>query len=182
MRNYRKLNTAEIAGWVTAWATAIQTIAVSGALAVAFVEWRGHESQEQLKKRESATKLFFEQPEAVTKARHVAVTRSFCERATTSIEDPHMKAAIALTCSVLKTFDAGNSKESFYQQTVALRDYLTRVQLCVSTEICDEALSKKLFCTDVAILSAVDDKEPPNERVFPVSLLKECAGYKPPPE
>jgi hypothetical protein len=105
MRNYRKLSTAEKAGWVTAWATAVQTNAVSGALAVAFSEWLGHESQERLKKRGAATKLFFEQPEAVTKARHIAVTRSLCE--TISIEDTHMKAGLELTCSVLKAVDVG---------------------------------------------------------------------------
>jgi hypothetical protein len=60
MRDYRKLNSAEKAGWVTAWATAIQTVAVSGALAVALFEWLSHETQEQLKKREAVTKLFFE--------------------------------------------------------------------------------------------------------------------------
>jgi hypothetical protein len=180
MRDYRKLNSAEKAGWVTAWATAIQTVAVSGALAVALFEWLSHETQEQLKKREAVTELFFEQPEAVTKARHVAFTRSLCEPI--SIDDPHMKPGVEVTCSLLKTLDAGNSKETFFLQTVALRDYLARVQLCVRTQICDEALSKELFCADVAILSAVDSREKPNEKVFPVSFSKECTGYKAQPE
>ena len=61
-------------------------------------------------------------------------------------------------------------------------DHLARVQLCVRTQICDEALSKELFCADVAILSAVDNREKPNEKVFPVSFSKECTGYKAQPE
>jgi hypothetical protein len=181
MRNFRKLNSAEKAGWLTAWATTLQTIAVCGALFVAFIEWRGHEAQEQIKKREATTKLFVEQPEPVTKARHVALIRSLCE--TTSIADPNMKAALGIACSVLKQFDQGNSKsETFSQQTFPLREYLTRVQLCVRTDICDAELSKKLFCSDVHMLVAVDNKEAPNEKPLPVSLSKECTGYQPPPE
>jgi hypothetical protein len=105
-----------------------------------------------------------------------------------------MAAARGLACWAIKTIDEAksketainiideaNSKQTLLQQTWPLREYLTRVQLSVRAKVCDEELTKKLFCIDVQRISAVDNKEAPNEK-RQISLSKECVGYKPPPE
>jgi hypothetical protein len=151
MRCKFQLTADQWAAWTTAIFTAIQAMVVIGALLVAFFEWRGHQHEDAVKRREASTKLFLDQPDAVTAARETAKRDKTCRNLTSEPVD----AMIKFLCDQYETDNASNARTPF-ERIQPLREYLAKIELCMQNEICDRQLTSKLFCPDVQLLATFD--------------------------
>jgi hypothetical protein len=145
-----------IAAWITAVATAVQTAAVTAALFVAAREWIGHEHQSQTAKRDAILKLYAEQPKDVSDARNYASKYTRCHILARILNpDPTSPEKKMLdecrTEGVLSKSAAAVSSE-----TEPLERMISRIQLCVRADICDQTLARQLFCDDGNLLRQRD--------------------------
>jgi hypothetical protein len=132
------------AAWVTAIATATQTIAVVGALVVAMNEWRNHKNKDESDRRDAVMKLYFDQSDSIGKARLriLHVDRCVNDKGEISTE-PVCKPIADLTW-----------KERI-QPISTFQPLFLRVNMCVKVGLCDKNLALELFCSDQQYLRSV---------------------------
>jgi hypothetical protein len=126
------------AQWITAIATALQTLAVVATLGVAAVEYFGHKRQDVRTEREAVIKLFTEEPSEVQRARSLAELLNDC--IVENKKDPS-KGFPGCPNPFPSDFEAK-------RQLAPLITYLGRVSVCRRTGICEIELSSDLYCTD----------------------------------
>jgi hypothetical protein len=145
-----------VAEWLTAIATAMQTVVVSVALIVGYIEWRGHESDRQYVKTSEAVKIYderrreasLEQP-FVEQAYELSSCRALQKRAEESATASHIKRDFGdrlVKCKQVKDI----SERQISEKAPVTLDRLNKIAVCVSTNQCDLAVSLALFC-DAAV-------------------------------
>jgi hypothetical protein len=136
----------QIATWVIAIATAVQTLAVTGALIIAAFEWRGHEQQSDIDKRNAVLKIYSEQSEQVSAARQFLITSIGCHEIGQRTE-PNYDRSRHKECR-----NNIYSPSDLIDRTAPLQNLVDRIHLCVIADVCHKELAFKLFCGDAAYL------------------------------
>jgi hypothetical protein len=169
---YKRLTNEERAAWITAVATAVQTLAVCGALIVAFYEWRGHREESTVAKREAALRLSSEVPETIKTLRVQAEDWIYCLNA----QERHKQDApnfINEIYELCKQRGAINlALPDAYNKLRPLEAYVERVQWCISAKVCDDRMSYILFCRDAYYLRRLAPKE-----IGSTPLDKDCDSF-----
>ena len=150
------MNNALKAEWITAVATAVQTIAVVVTVIVAGREWLGHERDRDVTARDITVKLYSDEPQSVTDARSYLGKAYVCESVrrdheTARPESPHYEADE----NFLKSCPDRVTLSPDLPQWQTLYRRVRRAALCSNAEVCNSELVAKLFCEDFAIIRAV---------------------------
>jgi hypothetical protein len=138
------------AAWVTAIATALQTIAVSATLFVVYKEWSAHERQSLEAKREQTLKISGNNS-ALDQARAAIHQYDRCHRI-------KRQNATALSSDDRGYFDSHCSTVLLDNNTMfgvimhPFTDYLDRAVACLKADLCDRQTVSDQFCDDAKLL------------------------------
>jgi hypothetical protein len=152
--------------WITAIATALQTIAVIATLAVAYREWTSHELANRQSKIDNVLKLYSDEPKTVTDARDYIIRLDdklhiimFCAQIYGANASLTEKSAARIAAAAEKQCDPDNTFKReipfIAEKTAPMRTRLSKVAVCDEVGLCDENLSHRLFCSDALTINEV---------------------------
>jgi hypothetical protein len=127
---------------------------VTAALFVAAREWIGHEHQSQTAKRDAILKLYAEQPKEVSDARNYASKYRRCHILARLLNPTFPAKKMLDECRTEGVLS--KSAAAIFSETEALERMISRIQLCVKADVCDQMLAQQLFCDDGNLLRQRD--------------------------
>jgi hypothetical protein len=150
MRRMMASKSEKCAAWVTAIATALQTIAVSAKLFVVYKEWSAHERQSLEAKRDQTLKISDNNP-SLDRARAAIRQYDRCHRIkrqnATSLSNDD-KEYLNSHCSTILLDD----DTMFGILMHPFTDYLDRAVACLRADLCDRQTVSDQFCDDAKLL------------------------------
>jgi hypothetical protein len=129
----RAFHTEKLAEWVTAIATALQTIAVIATLIVAYREWTSHENASKQAKIDNVLKLYSDEPSAVTDSRNFIDEIGliiFCK--VDNLNKGDVSDKLCDPGGKLQTMPA-----RFIEKTSPLLTRVSKVGVCIQAGLCD---------------------------------------------
>jgi hypothetical protein len=140
----------QIAAWVTALATAVQTIVVTGALVIAVKEWKRHEDQIAASQLDAVVKIYTEASQSA--ARVFLHNYTSCRSLYLSDELKQKYADLAALCARFVAYD----ESTVFSKSASIEQTLNNVQLCNFAGVCNSYLSQRLFCGDAFLIELRD--------------------------
>jgi len=149
------MKTQSLPEWITALATAVQTIVISVTLIVAYFEWKGHEAAHEDEKVREVIRIYNDGlKDAANEASFVASVEnlSSCHALRDRLDrapaaDPvhkDLQPVFDLSCSNTEEI----SESQIAEQAPHMVERLNKLALCLDMKQCDSQLSARLFCDD----------------------------------
>jgi hypothetical protein len=180
-----RIKTESLPEWVTAVATAVQTIVVSVALVVAYMEWKGHQVDREEDRVKAVLGIYRDgyqdaakETSFLSQVGHLSDCQAAQKRVReTSPSDPiHTNLRPVLNSCVNVPAISGKEIGVKARHTV---DRLNKISLCAGMKLCDRELSEDLFCDDAVAFRYLAEPEQflsemPSTSPYFISFIKEC--------